>query len=73
MRDPLMKAINDMVNMKRVVEDTDLYKEFSFTESIQEIVDIKVAAIKLDEAGKLTMMNNAMGGFVLISNNNTFH
>lgn len=69
----LQKAILDMVNLKLVVDDTELHKEFVNTENIKQVADIKAACVLLKQDGKCDMLDAMKGGYLIISNNRIDH
>jgi len=71
--DALKKAILSMVKMNLAVQDIDLHKEFAMGENMEEITNIKAAAILLAEDGKCLMQNDSTGGYILTVRNIDYH
>jgi hypothetical protein len=70
----LKRAILDMVKDRLAVTEMELNKEFTFTEDLKEVADIKAACIKLEEAGLVGILTDNRGGWIVLDiNNNAFH
>ena len=65
----LMQAITDMVQDRMVLTESELTKEFIFTEDMQEYADVKAACIMLQDKGAIIMHTDKMGGMIIVDSN----
>jgi Iap family predicted aminopeptidase len=69
----LMKAVHQLIKLRLVVTETDLNREFVFSEKLQDVADVKAACFLLAERGKVTILSNTDGGMVVALNNVNIH
>jgi len=69
-----MNAIEALVKDRLAIEEHELNKEFTLTENLQEVADIKAACIRLEEEGRVGILMDKGGGMIIVDiNDNAFH